>query len=292
MALLALLRDLLPLHQWTLKIWHGNHCWHSEACRIATELGHWCDTQSLVFRIDQAPKDLPRTEAAARNWRYDSLANLAEANGSDVVTGHTASDRAENLLLQMSRGSDLAGLGSLRPVRLLKKSAPKFIQLRRPMLGFTRTATAAICSDLNLPVWNDPSNCSTALPRNKIRMEVLPILEELYPGCSERLAGLAERISQVQDTQQILGTLALATLKRNNGLDRKALGDLPHPTRRQLLAQWLQTQNVPCLTAHTLEQLSLRLASGAAGGQADLPKGWKLSWQGLDLRLQPPLVKH
>jgi hypothetical protein len=59
-------------------------------------------------------------------------------------------------------------------------------QLRRPLLSFTRSETAQICSELQVPVWIDPSNSSTRPARNRIRHHVLPILEELYPGCSER----------------------------------------------------------------------------------------------------------
>jgi tRNA(Ile)-lysidine synthase len=120
----------------------------------------------------------------------------------------------------------------------------------------------------------------------------MPVLEELNPGCSRRLADFAERMSQLRDTQHNLAALALTTLQNNEGLDRKALGRLPQPTRRQLLAQWLNQQGVPGLDAPTLEQLGHRLRQAAPAGEAHLPQGWILSWQGSDLILQPPAAEH
>jgi tRNA(Ile)-lysidine synthase len=292
MALLGLLRDLMPVHQWRLVLWHGDHHWHQHSSQIASELNQWCDGQTLPLQIDTAPEDVPQTEADARSWRYRCLTELAHTHRADAVTGHTASDRAETLLMQVSRGSDLAGLGSLRAVRPLEAHAPEGPQLRRPLLGFSRNETAQICSDLQLPIWNDPGNQSTDFARNRIRHEVMPVLEELNPGSSRRLADLAERMSQLRDTQQNLAALALTTLQHKEGLDRKALGRLPQPTRRQLLAQWLNQQGVPGLDAPTLEQLGHRLRQAAPAGEAHLPQGWIVSWQGSDLILQPPAAER
>jgi len=193
------------------------------------------------------------------------------------VTGHTASDRAETMLLQLARGSDLAGLAALPSVRPLSPEGP---QLRRPLLHLQRQDTLQICRDLSLPVWEDPSNRSPAFARNRIRRDVLPVLEELHPGCSQRMSGLAERMSQVRDSQTELSRMALEGLKTPTGLNRRRLGALSPVTRRLLLAQWLQQQGVPPLQADQLEQLSQRLQEGAPGGAADLAGGWQISWKG------------
>ena len=209
-----------------------------------------------------------------------------------MVTGHTATDRAETLLLQMARGTDLAGLGSLRPLRPLSADAPEGPWLRRPLLNFSRGDTAAICRELALPLWIDPSNDDPAYARNRIRLELLPVLETLHPGAERRMADLAERLSQVQDTRQELSELALQHLQRPDGLNRRGLGRLSGSSRRQLLALWLEQQGVPNCDAALLEELSRRLALGAAGGGCDLPGGWRLSWQGNDLTLRPPAAAH
>ena len=160
------------------------------------------------------------------------------------------------------------------------------------MLGFSRADTAALCRNLAIPIWEDPSNESPAFARNRIRAEVLPVLEQLHPGCNQRMAELAERTSQVRDTQKELSLLALEPLRTSTGLDRRRLGALQPSTRRQLLVIWLEQQGVAGLNAALLEQLTDRLALGAAGGGCDLPGGWRLQWQGDSLSLRPPAAGH
>ena len=288
MALCALLTELVPLHRWDLTLWHGDHGWHPDSGRIATELSDWARSHQLAIRIERAEPTAVASEAAARSWRYTCLMEQASAEQRDVVTGHTATDRAETLLLQMARGTDLAGLGSLRPLRPLSAAAPEGPWLRRPLLSFSRHDTGAICRDLTLPLWLDPSNADPAYARNRVRLELLPVLEALHPGAERRMADLAERLSQVQDTRQELAELALQHLQRPDGLDRRGLGRLSGASRRQLLALWLDQQGVTGCDAELLEELSRRLALGAAGGGCDLPGGWRLSWQGNDLTLLPP----
>ena len=292
MALLALLNDLVRLHHWPLQAWHGDHSWHPQSARIAEELQQWCGDHAIPLQIERAPSDLAANEASARHWRYDRLGIAAKQQQADVVTGHTGSDRSETVVLQLARGTDLAGLSALRPVRPLHATEPRGAQLRRPLLGFSRAETAQICQDLAIPIWEDPSNQSLAFARNRIRAEVMPVLEQLHPGSSRRIADLAERVSQVQDSQQELSRLALEALTTPTGLDRRRIGRLLPSTRRMLLALWLQQQGVPGLDAELLERLSARLAIGTAAGSSDLPAGWRLSWRGEQLTLQPPAAGH
>jgi len=289
MALVGLLLELQRLHHWPLQLWHGDHGWHPGSAAIAMELQAWCIQRGLELQIDRAPRDLARTEEAARRWRYDALGQAAHRCNADGVTGHTASDRSETLLLQLARGTDLAGLAALRPVRSLSPSGPL---LRRPLLGFSRSNTAAICRQLALPVWEDPSNQSLVFARNRIRAEVLPVLEDLHPGCSQRMAEQAERLSQVRDTQDELSNLVLEQLQTSGGLNRRRLGQLSAPTRRQSLALWCRQQGVPGLDARQLDQLSHRLRSGAAAGSCDLSAGWQLHWRGEVVSLKPPAAAH
>ena len=193
------------------------------------------------------------------------------------------------MLLQLARGSDLAGLAALPSVRPLSPEGPR---LRRPLLHLQRRDTLQICRDLALPIWEDPSNQSPEFARNRIRQEVLPVLEELHPGCSQRISDLAERVSQVRDSQTELSQMALELLQTAAGLDRRGLGALGSATRRLLLAQWLQQKGVPALPASQLDELSRRLDNGAPGGAADLAGGWQLSWRAGELVLQQREAEH
>ena len=279
MALLGLLLGLQHLHHWHFQLWHGDHGWHDSSALIASELNAWCQGHGLDLQVSRTSREITGTEARARSWRYQELAALSQQLCCrTVLTAHTASDRAETLLLQLARGTDLAGLGSLRPIRPLQNHDPASPRLVRPLLNFSRDDTAQICQDLQLPIWLDPANASPAFSRNRIRHEVVPVLEELHPGCSQRIAHLSERVSQVEESQRTLVTLALEQLRCEHGLDRNALKVLPEASRRLLLHHWLQEQGVPTLSARQLDALTVAIGPGRPPGSRSLPEHKILQW--------------
>jgi len=204
MALLGLAKDLYKQHQWKLHVWHGNHGWHNEAQRCCDALELCCQEQSLEFFGETADPTTVECEAKARAWTYHCLETTGTRLQAVVATAHTATDRKETLLLQLARGTDLRGLCSLREQRPIRKHAPGGIQLSRPMLIFERKQTDSICRELKLPQWSDPTNASPLFARNRIRHEVMPVLEELYRGCGGRISNLNERLSKIEEIQQEL----------------------------------------------------------------------------------------
>ena len=301
-ALLALLRDLQRLHHWPLHLWHGDHRWRPESGQVAAELAGWCSDQGLKLQVSSWLRPPEATsEADSRHWRYAQLAEQARSLGvGHVVTAHTASDRAETLLLHLARGSHRRGLASLRSLRSLSSpSSPTTdtcepIALARPLLPFSRADTARICQQLKLPVWHDPSNTDRRYSRNRIRAEVVPVLEELHPGAAQRISAQAERLVEEVESSNELVNLALQTLKTVTshdgapGLQRQELGDLALANQRQLLHHWLEQGTSLSLPARQLEELLLRVQAGHPPGQADLAAGWQLRWDRCTLWLHPP----
>lgn len=318
MALTGLLLDLMRLHGWTLELWHGDHGWRAESARQARELAAWAHGRGLpitVTRWQQQPRhnagastDPHRSEARARAWRYGCLLREAQRQGAvRVLTGHTASDRAETLLLQLARGSHRRGLASLPQERELGAGIP----LVRPMLGFSRDDTGAICRHLALPIWPDSSNADPRFSRNRLRHEVLPVLEALHPGASRRLAATAERLAAELETEQELLALALKALMPPAATPavpavQEAVGSTPSPARcpalqrqelvghsranqRRLLQLWISQRTGRALASRPLEQLLQRLGRGQPPGALDLPAGWQLHWDRHTLQLDPPL---
>ena len=283
MALLGLLTDLQRLHHWQLRLWHGNHRLRPEADRQADELAAWAQDRGLAIQVDRWLE--PRAdEAAARAWRYAALEAAARCHGvSHVATGHTASDRAETLLLQLARGSHRRGLASLRPSRPLTAA----VQLVRPLLLFSRAETAQISAELNLPLWLDGSNTEPHYSRNRIRQEVVPVLEQLHPGASRRISGVAERLAQEHDSQQELLQLALdGLLCGSGGLNRRGLMALQPANRRLLLQHWLERQGHSPLPAEQLQGLIARLAPARGPGRAALSGHATLRWDRDQIQLE------
>ncbi len=292
MVLLKLMLDLQRLYKWKLNIWHGDHAWHNESGKFAQELKNWCEGKALKFFLDTATKEQTKSELNARDWRYAKLAETAKIVSSRdidhpcqrVITGHTATDRAETLLLNLARGSNLAGISSLSELRPLNKN----IQLVRPLLGFNRYETAHICKEMQIPIWIDPSNKNTNLSRNKVRQEIIPVLEELHPGCSMRIAALAERLSNYNKDQHALSNVLIKILDHPQGLCRKTLSKLPITARSTVLFEWLKDKGAPCLSARQLEELSHKISTKNPPGCLDLHQNWKIKWKKDFIQLENP----
>ena len=291
MALLALLRQLQPQHGWRLQLWHGDHQWRPEAAQQAAELAAWAAAEGLPLQLErwQRPAGQPPSEAGARQWRYGRLSARAEALGCRrVVTGHTASDRAETVLLNLARGSHRQGLGSLRRQRPLSAS----VTLVRPLLEFSRQETAELCQKLGLPVWLDPSNADPRYSRNRLRLQVLPVLNDLHPGADQRIARLAEQLEQLEQGGRELLALALAPLEiappaggHGRALRRGGLEGLQRINQSQLLQLWLEQQTGRRWPSRLLESALERLPRRRGPGRLDLGDGWRLQWEGPTLWL-------
>ncbi len=294
MALTTLLLDLQPLHGWRLQLWHGDHGWRPDATQQAGELARWARSQGLELRLDRADP-VPGSEAAARDWRYGCLAAAALlGHCTHVVTGHTASDRAETVLLNLARGSHLRGLASLGASRPLDQAAGP-LQLARPLLIFDRSDTGRLCRERGLPVWSDSSNADLRFARNRLRAEVMPVLEALHPGASRRISAQAERLEAQFAAETELLDLALAALQQGEDparLPRRRLASLAPASQRRLLHHWLGRHLGRDPGARSLETLVDRLARGRNPGQLDLAERWQLHWDHSTLWVRPPDPLH
>nr|WP_254217188.1 tRNA lysidine(34) synthetase TilS [Synechococcus sp. CCY 9618] len=304
MVLTTLLQDLQPLHGWRLQLWHGDHGWREESAHQAATLALWARSQGLPLGLDRA-EPIPASEAAARRWRYDRLAEAAlRLRCSRVITGHTASDRAETVLLNLARGSHLRGLASLGASRPLSRGegcgqgpgggAPHLL-LVRPLLVFDREDTGRICRERDLPVWHDSSNEDPRFARNRLRAEVIPVLEALHPGASRRISAQAERLERQSEAEAEVLELALEGLLLEGARDRLQRGRLVRlaaASQRRLLQHWLRGWLGRDPGSRTLETLVGRLAGSADPGRLDLAGGWQLHWDRRTLWVRSPDVLH
>lgn len=291
MALVGLLLGLQPQHRWRLVLWHGDHRWRGESTAQALELQAWARGRMLPMLLDswQRGAGEPPSEAAAREWRYGCLALRARQLASRrVVTGHTASDRAETLLLHLARGSHRRGLASLGHSRPLASG----IELVRPLLAFSRTDTARICRELELPLWLDSSNLEPHFSRNRVRQEVLPVLESLHPGAARRMARSAQQLAEAELAQEELLLLALKTLEIEApagglapALDRRGVESLQRANQGQLIQAWLEGLGRPRCASRILDGVLDRLQDPASAGRSDLGDGWQLHWRARTLWL-------
>lgn len=195
---------------------------------LADELG----IPAVIQRVT-LPEAGNRQEAA-REARYEVFREVAEAHGVGVVAvGHTATDQAETVLLNLIRGAGQAGLAGMREDRPL---APG-LRLVRPMLGVTRDEVEALAREREWTWREDASNASTAYRRNRLRHNVLPLLEEEGgPGTIPRIADAARRLRETAEVTEV--ALSRVAEERPDGLavPLPALRVLPEAGRLALLA--------------------------------------------------------
>ena len=141
-------------------------------------------------------------EMAAREARYQALGVIArEQSCARLATGHTASDQLETVLLHWLRGAAIDGLRGMEMMRALDEKSPP-IMLVRPILDLAREDCEAICRDLDLPAREDTSNRDGKYLRNRVRHELVPLLESLLNADSAR--GRLAR--QTQRATNLLGS--------------------------------------------------------------------------------------
>jgi tRNA(Ile)-lysidine synthase len=125
-------------------------------------------------------------EEAARMVRYGFLEQVAEREGAaGVAVAHHADDQVETIVMHFLRGAGLAGLRGMQPVSRYPFRAP--LLLLRPLLEASRMDIDAYCAEHHIDIRVDSTNRDTQILRNRLRHELLPLLEQVNPNLREVL---------------------------------------------------------------------------------------------------------
>ena len=172
-------------------------------------------------------------QAKARDLRYRLMQEIAEGCGANrIAVGHTADDQAETILLWMLRGAGLTGLSGMPAFRYNNVIRPLYDTKRQEVLAYLRTA--------GLSFREDSSNFQTHYLRNRIRREVIPILNRLVPSGVDALCKLAD-ICREDDRclDQQVNALSSPAVKRGSAggwtIERGVLLELPHALQRRCI---------------------------------------------------------
>lgn len=232
-----LLRDLQSRWQWQLAVAHCDHGWTQDigiADRVAQVTTRWV----LPFHCETTA-NLPETEAAAREWRYQALQRIAQATHSThLVTAHTQTDRAETFLYNLIRGAGADGLAAMSWHRQL---APG-LSLIRPLLEVNRSQTGEFCQEYNLPVWTDAYNHNLKYARNRLRLEIIPKLAtDFNPQVESHLARTAELLrADVEYLESVARDwYHQAVDDQGVKIDRVIIQSIPLALQRRVIRQFL-----------------------------------------------------
>lgn len=155
-------------------------------------LKHCIPYYSARFRTSGHAKERGISiEMAARELRYDWFETIRTKNGyNSVAVAHNLNDNIETLLLNLIRGTGIAGLGGMKP------SANHII---RPLLFAARKSIEEYCSENKLIYREDLTNADVKFRRNKIRHELIPIMKQINPSVETTLNETAERMNSIYD---------------------------------------------------------------------------------------------
>jgi tRNA(Ile)-lysidine synthase len=196
---LYFLRDNLKC---SLIVAHANHGLRGEESdkeeefvrKIAGELKLPCVIEKFDVLKYMAEKGLSK-QVAARELRYDFFERTKKQySANKIALGHTADDQAETVLMRLLRGSGMKGMGGIRAVRACSEQSESN-NVIRPLIEVSRDEVAEFAAEKGLRYVEDPSNLKTEYLRNKIRLNLMPILKKEYnPSVIRALSETAEII--------------------------------------------------------------------------------------------------
>ena len=209
------------------------------------------------------PLDCPESpsEAFLRDQRHSFLTKVCEKRGSVVLLmGHHRNDLAETMLMRLTRGSGAEGLAAPRPLHQVKN-----LWRARPLLSLDRTELQNILRQAGAPWREDDSNLDTVPFRNRIRLTVLPELEQVAPN--EPLAGFARSRDLLEEDALALHDLAAESFSqlvdREGSLNAEALRSLPIALMRRVFRKWLSERSPgEALSAVAFDHLLFEIAAG------------------------------
>jgi tRNA(Ile)-lysidine synthase len=215
---------------------HVHHHLRADADDDVVIIRRFADAHAVsVIEHHVAVAPGPNLEARARDARYGALPG-------DALTGHTADDRAETMLINLMRGAAASGLSSMQ-------------HERRPLLALRRRDTHDLCAALGIAVVSDTMNDDPRFQRTRVRGELVPLLNDI---AGRDVVPILVRQSEImKDDERLLDELA-ATL---DPTDARSVRDAPLPLARRALRRWLASPYPPDVA--TIERV-LAVARGEA----------------------------
>jgi tRNA(Ile)-lysidine synthase len=290
-ALLRLLQELRSELGIVLAVAHFNHGLRGENSdadeAFVVGLARQWALDFFVGReavADYAEAERMSVESAGRKLRYAWMSRVAaEQRFDSVATGHTLDDQAETVLMKFLRGAGSRGFAGIYPEMF--RGDKKKVRFVRLLLGTTRAEVEAYLVSIHQPWREDESNLDHRFRRNRVRHELLPLLEREYnPNLRAILSDTGElNRAEEEYWSEVVGPI-LARLRAGvNTLRLCEFASLNVALQRRLLRAFLQDSRIPAYFQH-IERL--RDCALGETNREELPEGWSALHQGACLVLK------
>ena len=271
-VLLALAAQYAAEHQIKLLAFHVHHGISPHADQWLAHCAAECQRLDVTFdarHIALRNADKTGVEEAARNSRYAALGDMCRQHQVPLLlAAHHIDDQAETVLLQLLRGSGVAGLSGMDTVN----AAPALLGdatllMARPLLAVSRAQLESYATNHSIPFVEDESNHDSRYARNALRHQLMPVLSQYFVGFQERLTRTA---GHMQSSQKLLIELAaqdMAACAGNNCLELDKVRKLSAARIDNLLRYWFGLHDLRMPSSAWLSEMRDQLLSAKADAQ-------------------------
>ena len=248
-------RALLESHQkLSIRAVHINHQLQPKSESWKLHCAAICSRLSVPFTgIDvNASAELGQSpQAAARDARYAAFKNEMQS-GDVLLTAHHRNDQAETVLLQLLRGSGVAGLAAMPHCRQLGEGI-----VLRPFLELPQHTLCAYAATHALEWVEDPSNQSDRYARNYLRNSLWPLIESHWPAAATVLARAAKNNAEASALNGVLAAIDSENVvdEANGSVDLSALANLELLRRKNVLRYWLKNISGRFPSQHIMQSI-------------------------------------
>ncbi|WP_167387302.1 tRNA lysidine(34) synthetase TilS [Apilactobacillus quenuiae] len=219
MCLLYLMKSLPIALRPNIIVAHVNHKLRTQSEIEEQYIKQFCKQNNLQLEVGiwhKSDHPINGIENAARNFRYDFFQSVMEKyNAKKLLTAHHLNDQAETIIMKLIRGSYVKQISGINRIR-------QFYQgfLLRPLLDFKKSTLKQFAIDNNIKWFEDETNQDLDVQRNRIRHQILPMMEKENPKVIEHLGSFSKQLKQLVDTNQELLLKLIGDLKlKNNNLN-------------------------------------------------------------------------
>jgi len=262
-VLLHLARDYVQRHGGRLHAFHVHHGLSPHADAWVEHCRMMCEKLGVSFDVHhvQVERAHHGVEEAARKLRYAALGDMCRTHGVPVLlTAHHQDDQAETVLLQLLRGSGVAGLSGMdranRAPDLLGDAA---LWMGRPLLDVSRASLDAWRVQHAIEHIEDESNTDPRYARNALRHHVMPIIANDFPGFQQRFARTAQHAQSAQRLLIELATQDLASCLDGDCIDVARLAGFSRDRVDNLLRYWFGSRGVRMPSTSWLNEMREQL---------------------------------
>ncbi|MBQ7965865.1 MAG: tRNA lysidine(34) synthetase TilS [Ruminococcus sp.] len=266
-ALLHCLNSVKELYNITLYACHLNHMIRGDEAerdeKFVRDLCSALGIELFVRKVDVvklAQEQKQSLELTGRNVRYEFFKELSDKLSAKVATAHTASDNAETVLYNLTRGTAVTGLTGIRPVR---------DYIIRPLILCVREDIERYCDENNLQYVTDSTNLTDDYTRNNIRHNVVPVLKGINPDFMDAVSRMSDTMMDVKIYLDKISLIEIKNCKTDYGYDAKKLLDLDKAVLTHSLCMIAKNRGVVISNRH----VELIIDALKNGGAVDLENG-------------------